>query len=370
MKEKWSPTFRYWVLTALSLLSLYLVWYARELIGPLVIGALLAYVLNPMVRFLSERTHLSRSLIITIVFLLVLGLLVGLSTWLIPVLLAELQTLTADLDASITWLQTFLQEPVVFMQWTFHLENLIPDPGGLLSEQLFTLPENVFHIIEATTVNLIWLLVILATTYYLLRDWERLRDWLLGLAPDKFQPTAQHLYHEIKDVWSGYLRGNLVLMAIVGVVFSLAWLAMGLPGALILGIIAGLLTIIPDLGPAIAAILAIVVALIEGSNTLPISNFWFALLVLGVYLLLVNIKTIWIRPRIFAHSVHMHDGLVFIAIMAAVVLNGILGALVVVPVMASVAIVGRYLFCRLLGIPAWPEEIEERTPSEPIELIE
>ena len=137
-------------------------------------------------------------------------------------------------------------------------------------------------------------------------------------------------------------------MAIVGVMFTLAWLAIGLPGALILGIITGVLTIIPDLGPAIAAILAAVVALFEGSTFLNISNFWFAVLVIGIYLLLINIKGIWIRPRIFARSVHMHDGIVFIAIMAAVVLQGILGALVIVPVLASLGVLGRYVYHQLV----------------------
>lgn len=127
-------------------------------------------------------------------------------------------------------------------------------------------------------------------------------------------------------------------MIIVGIMFTLAWLVSGLPGALILGLITGVLTIIPDLGPAIAAALAVVVALSEGSTYLDITNFWFAALVIGIYLLFINIKAIWIRPRIFARSVHMHDGVVFIAIMAAVVLQGILGALVIVPVLASVGV--------------------------------
>jgi len=154
----------------------------------------------------------------------------------------------------------------------------------------------------------------------------------------------------MKQIWQGYLRENLALMLITGVLFTIAWLAIGLPGAFILVIITGVLTIIPDLGPAIAAALATVVALFEGSTYLDISNYWFAVLVLGIYMLLINIKGIWIRPRIFARSVHMHDGIVFIAIMAAVVLQGILGALVIVPVLDSVGVLGRYIYRQLMGL--------------------
>ncbi|MCF6303195.1 MAG: AI-2E family transporter, partial [Devosiaceae bacterium] len=176
----------------------------------------------------------------------------------------------------------------------------------------------------------------------------KLRDWVFNLIPPAHQPDMRGIYQEVKQIWQGYLRGNLALMLITGVLFTLAWLAIGLPGALILGIITGVLTIIPDLGPAIAAALAAIVALFEGSTYLNITNLWFAVLVIGIYMLLINIKGIWIRPRIFARSVHMHDGIVFIAIMAAVVLQGILGALVIVPVLASAGILGRYVYRQLM----------------------
>jgi predicted PurR-regulated permease PerM len=145
-------------------------------------------------------------------------------------------------------------------------------------------------------------------------------------------------------------------------------LIIGVPGALILGIIAGILTIIPDLGPAIAAGLATIVALFEGSTYLDISNFWFAMLVVGVYFLLINIKGIWIRPRIFARSVHMHDGVVFIAIMGSVVLQGILGALVIVPLLASLGVLGRHIHRRLLGEPV--EDVTKKDGGEGDEVHE
>ena len=173
--------------------------------------------------------------------------------------------------------------------------------------------------------------------------------------PEQYLPDVRRLYSEIKQVWQGYLLGNLVLMLIVGVVFSLAWAIIGVPGALALGIIAGILTIIPDLGPAITARLAVVVALFEGSTYLQISNIWFALLVAGVYMGLINIKSIWLRPRIFSRSVHMHEGIVFVAILVAVVVEGILGALIIVPLLASISIVGKYIIRSIQKLPPWPD---------------
>ena len=348
MTNQWSQTIRNLVLAILVILLGCAVWFGRELINPLVIGALLAFVLNPAIGVLTRYTKLSRSWAATIVLFTGVGVLITLSALMVPRLIVEIKFLFIDMQEILSQIQETLSQPVIILDWVFHFEFLVPDLTRLFSENITSIPENAFHLLEATSKNLIWGLVILATVFYLLRDWTRLRDWLFKLTPEPYQPDALRIYSEIKQIWQGYLRGNLTLMIIVGIMFTLAWLAIGLPGALILGLITGILTIIPDLGPAIAAVLAVVVALFEGSTYLNISNFWFAMLVIGIYLLLINIKGIWIRPRIFARSVHMHDGIVFIAIMAAVVLQGILGALVIVPVLASLGVLGRYVYHQLV----------------------
>ena len=123
---------------------------------------------------------------------------------------------------------------------------------------------------------------------------------------------------------------------------------------------AGILTIIPDLGPLIAAIVAIAVALLEGSLYLPLSNFWFAILVLVIYMVLINLKNIWLRPRLMGRSVHLHEGLVFIAIIVAVLLQGILSAIVIIPVIASALVIGRYLRAGIMGSePVLREDLYE-----------
>ncbi|MBC8504131.1 MAG: AI-2E family transporter [Chloroflexi bacterium] len=355
MDNNWSKSFRYVMMTTLVLILFMVGWYIRAAVGPLVIGALLAYVLNPVKNLLAERTRLSHSLSATTVLIIAFGLLAALSAFILPALVKEFQFLVQDLERVVTPVTEFLARPILLFEYEFYLGSLIPDPALWISESAQRITENAFHLIEVITENLLWLLVTFVTMYYLLRDWSRLRDWLLSLPPKPYQPDINRIYQEIRQIWRGYLRGNIALMTVVGIVFTIAWLALGVPGALILGTIAGLLTIIPDLGPAIAALLAAIVAFIEGSTYLPLSNFWFAVLVLGVYLGLINIKNLWLRPRIFGRSVHMHEGIVFIAIIIAVLIGGILGALIIIPVLASAGIIGRYIYNRALGLPPWPD---------------
>ena len=187
-------------------------------------------------------------------------------------------------------------------------------------------------------------------------DWNRVRNWMAGIPTKEYYWDYVHLYIQIKRVWSAYLRGTLALMLIVWIVFSVVYLVIGLPGALIIGLLAGLLSIIPELGPFISALIAVAVALLEGSIYLPISNFWFAFIVGVIYIVLINIKSIWLRPKIMGRSVNLHEGLVFVAIMAAIIFQGILGALIVIPVLASAVVIGRYLKRRLLGLPPFLQE--------------
>jgi predicted PurR-regulated permease PerM len=183
-----------------------------------------------------------------------------------------------------------------------------------------------------------------------------------------YHDELQELYKRIRNVWMAYLRGQIVLMIIVGVVFTAVWVAMGIPGALVLGVIAGLFTLVPDVGPAIAVALAAGVALLEGSTWGPLaglSNFLVAVIVIAVYLVLINLKNFFLRPYIMGRSVHMNEGLVFIVIVIATILEGILGALLIVPVLASLALIVGYLRRKVLGLPAFEDDGKNQFVTSP-----
>jgi len=127
--------------------------------------------------------------------------------------------------------------------------------------------------------------MILVTTYYLLRDWEHLREWLIRPAPEAYQADLRRLHGEIKGVWRAYLRGQLLLMILVGILTGLGAAAVGLRGAVVLGLLAGALDLIPSLGPAAATATAAIIAWFEGSAHLPLTNAVFAVLVVALYVL-------------------------------------------------------------------------------------
>ncbi|MBI4772070.1 MAG: AI-2E family transporter, partial [Chloroflexi bacterium] len=296
MTQRWSRSFRLFALAAGSLALAGLAWYARSLIAPLLISALLAYVLNPAVTGLQSVTRLSHRAAVIVVYVGGLAVLVAIPAVLVPVLLNEARTLTLDLQQTAGTFAALRSREVLLFGWSIPLARLLPEATPLSLELLTPVAERALQLLEATTRNLAWVLVILVAPYYLLQDWEHMREWLIHLAPEAYRPAVRRLYQEVKAVWAAYLRGQLALMLVVAVIFSLAWLAIGLPGALILGILIGLFSLVPELGPAVAAALAVLVALLGGSTFLPLSKFWFGVLTAGVYLVLINVKNIWLRP--------------------------------------------------------------------------
>ena len=363
--NQWSITFRYVVGILLFAVFTAFVFYARDAVRNFVLAGFVAYLLNPAVDFLASRSKLKRIAAVNIVFFSSVILLVGLPAGLTPVFYDEAQIVVQDmLDLSAQLGQT-LSQPVVFGNLVFHLESWANNLLQVQDAFLAPLPEEILSVLETTSVGVLWFLVILVSVYLLLSRWPQVRESMFSFVLPQYRTETEELYRRIKDIWMAYLRGQIVLMVVVGVVFTIVWLIMGIPGALVLGVIAGLFTLVPDVGPFIAVMLAAGVALLEGSSWIPLSNFWVAGLVVVVYLILINIKNFFLRPIIMGRSVHMNEGLVFIVIIVATIIEGILGALLVVPVVASLTVIVGYLRRKILGLPAFGDDGTEQFVAPP-----
>jgi predicted PurR-regulated permease PerM len=253
-------------------------------------------------------------------------------------------------------LEEALVSPVKFLDFELPLDELLAELQEI-SAPLFK-PQRVLRTLIAATTNLAWIMVILVTAYHLLRDWERLREWLIRLAPQAYQPDARRLLKEIKAVWQAHLRGQLLLMLLVGVLTGLGSAAIGLRHAVLLGLLAGALDLIPSLGPMAAMVVAVAAAWFEGSTYLPLSKAWFMVVVIAMYTLVQQVENIWLQPRIMGRRLRLHPGLIFIAVTGALTLGGTVVALIIVPLLASAGVVGRYVHRRMLGLEPWPEAMD------------
>jgi predicted PurR-regulated permease PerM len=283
-------------------------------------------------------------------------LLVGVPVGLTPIFYDEARIVASDLLDVSNQLADTLSKPVRFGGLEFHFEGVAGQISEFQETMLTPLPEELLSLLETTSVSVLWFLVIMVSVYLLLLNWPEILESMFTFVLPPYQPEFKELYVRIRRIWMAYLRGQIVLMIIVGVVFTILWLIMGIPGALVLGLLAGLFTLVPDVGPFVAAVLAAAVALLEGSTWMPFSNFWVAVIVVAVYIVLINAKNFFLRPIIMGRSVHMNEGLVFIVIIVATILEGIIGALLVVPVVASTIVIVGYLRRRILGLSPFEDD--------------
>ena len=196
------------------------------------------------------------------------------------------------------------------------------------------------------------------TCFYALLDHEKLIKWVYQITPPSLRANLSRNLDEVNSVWKAYLRGTFSMMLFIGLLSGLGGLAVGLKNALIIGLIAGLLEMIPSLGPTIATFIAGMSAWTQGSVTLDISNLWFTILVCGIFILIQIIENTILIPRVMGKHMKLHPALVFVAIVSTLSLFGVLAGLIVIPVIGSIVVVLNNAFLSLDKIS--PESISEQ----------
>ncbi|MCP4359755.1 MAG: AI-2E family transporter [Chloroflexi bacterium] len=352
MSKSWSRSTRYLILILALICMGWFLSQSRALLGPLAISALLAFILNPLVSLVHERLKLARAIVVLLVYLVSLAVIVTVGVIVVQLISEQTASLFMQLQEIADQIQDeYLTQTVSF--FTFQIQ-----PAALLSQSAnasidFIQADLIIQVAQATTTNVGWVLVVIITTYYLLLDWANLRDWLFRWLPDSYEGDGRRLYDEVKQVWRRYFQGQLRLSLIMGFFTALGAFIIGLPGAILFGILAAVFDVLLSVGPAIVLVIATAVAFIVGSNSLDISNILFALLVLAVLGLIQIVENIWLRPRIMSNSLNIHPAIIFIAIIASLALAGVLTALVIVPVIASVAIIAKYIYFKLFEMDPW-----------------
>ena len=356
MKTTWSIQTRYLVLIIVLLLLAWMVYLAHELIGVMVIAALLAYVMDPLVYLYTNRLRMRRKLAVILVYGAFLLLVIAIPAVATPGVI----NLVNSTELELAMLQRSIEETLAqgrILGFALPEGGLPVDFQAIFTDLLH--PEQLFEVIQATTENVVWVIVIAIVTYYLLLDWEKMKSWVFRLVPEPYQGDALRLYTDLRQVWQIYLRGEVVSMLIIGIVSGIGAAAVGLPGVLIVALLAGLLGLIPSIGSTIMVGVASILALFTGSTYLPLSNFWFAVVVLSVFVAIHLFENYWLRPRILGLGLRIHHAIILVAIIGALARGGVVLALIIVPILRTVEILGRYTFRRILALDPWPEAEEK-----------
>jgi predicted PurR-regulated permease PerM len=172
---------------------------------------------------------------------------------------------------------------------------------------------------------------VLILALYLTADAGRIRSWLLGFVPPAQRPQASRIASHVGTRLGGWLRGQILLSAIIGVIVLIGLLALGVPYAVLLALVAAIGEAIPMVGPILSAVPAVLVGLTQSPTT--------GLLVLALYVVVQQLENHLIVPKVMGRAVEIHPLAIMLALLAGSQLMGITGAILSVPVAAAVAVI-------------------------------
>ena len=203
--------------------------------------------------------------------------------------------------------------------------------------------------------SLVWIVFIVVVSFYLIKDAQALRSWLESLVPPVYRDDYIRLRGMTGEIWAAFFRGQLVLVFVVATIFTVAGFILGLPFALAMGVLAGLLEFLPSIGHAIWLTIASILAFFLGSTWMPVPNWVFLLIIIGFHLIFQQFDLNYLLPRIIGRRVQLPPLVVIIGIVSGAVLAGVLGIFLAAPTIASARVIGRYIYANLFDMDPFPD---------------
>lgn len=320
----------------------YFLWLIRSELYPFLIALVLAYLLNPAVCFLEEK-GLSRSLAISLVYIVLFTVVVLGGIRLIPIFLRELESFSGELPDILSKgeeLFYLIQSQYQNSALPYSLRTAIDDSILSLQREGQNFTRELANSILGLVSHFIGIAITPILAFYFLHDWHENKEKIMSLVPCRWRHELLLAFKDMDKVLSGVIRGQITIALIVGILVSSGLYMFNVPFALLIGIAAGLLDIIPYFGAFIGAAPAIMLALLES----PILAVKVALLFLVIHQLEGSI----IGPKILGESVGLDPIAVIFFLFAGGKLFGVWGMLLGVPVAAIGKVVVKHSIRLLL----------------------
>jgi len=332
-----------WFWLALGLTVFGLVYLLSPILTPFIMGALLAYLGDPLVDKL-ERFKISRNIAVLLVFSFIILFLVSVFALLVPLLEIQIKSLFQKLPPFIDWLisqlQPFFQKELdinIDILETDRLKKMIGShwekAGGIIRSLIVTAT-------HSGQMMLVWVANITLTpviAFYMLRDWDFFVAYIHDLLPRNIEPKISELALESDQVLGAFLRGQLLVMLSLSIIYSVGLWLVGVEFALLIGLFAGLLSFVPYLGLIIGITTAGLAVMFQTQDPVDL------LLVCLVFGIAQVVEGIILTPLLVGEKIGLHPVTVIFAVLAGGQLFGFMGILLALPVAAIIAVIMRHL---------------------------
>lgn len=312
---------------------------------PLLLSFALVFMLEPLVEWFQRR-KLSRNLAVLSAMATAIAGVVLILLFLVPSIWHQLQTSIQKVPDAIRVASTRVQDIIVYAQTHLSsdtlnqiqgvIDGLRDDPSKITTAVGGWLQRGVFGLVNIGSAAL-GLLIVPFFVYYLLLDLNNIRDGIDRRIPDRYRPAGSRLFDEIGDVVRGYVRGRFLVAIGMSIAYAAGLLILGVPLWAGIGIIAGLVGIIPYLGVMTGLVLALAFAMLDGAGPARLFG------VVVVFVIAQLLEDYVLTPRLIGDRLELHPMLVFIALIIAGDLFGLLGLVLAIPALAVCKVVLRFL---------------------------
>jgi predicted PurR-regulated permease PerM len=333
---------RLWGWLAIAAAIIGLVSVLSPILAPFLAGAILAYVLNPLVGRLTGR-HLPHILAVIVILLFALALVVAVALIVVPLFIKELRLMSERLPAVLAWIN---QQLAPWLKERFHVDfqldtdmarqlagSILANNQDLVAGLLGSLKIGGLALI-AFIVNLMLVPVVL---FFLLRDWNKLLARLDAMVPRHLHAKARAICREIDAVLAEFLRGQLTVMLVMSIYYVAALMLAGLEFALPVGIITGVLVIVPYAGAFTGILLGTAAAVLQFGSVGGVASVWAAF---GIGQVLEGTV---VTPMLVGERIGLHPVAVIFALLAFGQVFGFFGVLLALPASAALLVTLRHL---------------------------
>jgi len=390
----WDAPTRRIVALLLGGVFIFVIYLTRPVWPFLIIAGLIAFILAPIISFLNIRLRFPKGLAIALAYLLFIILLLIVPLIITPALVSAFAALRFDPAAVVPLVRSYQIWTIETLEMyrTLEILGITTDLSPFVAPAIESLsnitPSSFVPSLASviayipTTIEFTWqvaagifgtlLSVTLALTLtllysiYLSATAGNMIQKVFQFVPPAYKSEIAKLGSRIQKVWNAYLRGQLTLAIIIGLLTWWSGVTVGLPGAFALGVIAGAMEILPNIGPVLAAIPALLVALLQGSGVLDVTNPTFFFIVMGIYIVIQQIENHFVVPKVLGDAVELSPLVIMVGVVVGFSVGGILGALIAAPVMATGREVVAYAYAKVLMQDPYPPEeevVQEKTKT-------
>ena len=329
-------------------------------------GAIVAFILSPAVKRLHQ-TGIPKPLAILMVYIAVLGALSVVGYFLVTPLIDQIKTLTNNVPKQLDQMQPQVNKLLNALdKWLQKeklgsLDKVKAQASAYVTSFGSDAVNNLTALVQASFNFLVNMVLTLVIAFYLLLDGERLKERVYELIPDSQLSRVVFVDATINEVLGGYLRGQLLMGLTIGTMAGVGTAILGVQYPVLIGVLSAILELVPMLGPWLSSMPAIAIAAVSG-------NPWPLTLWVGLYFLLIQqLESNVIGPRITGHAVGLHPLGALMALLVGIELDGIIGALFAVPVAGMLYVISMAVYFNITGRP---QPVPVRKPPSPPWFVE